>query len=291
LLQKSKLVQLVMPFTLEVGNLWRVMGDMVRAKDIGGLALLFTANFALNKGMEETRGSAVTFDPIDAMIDASNEDISAMQKVGRLGGEVLTNLPAGQFLAGLYPEYGEVGGFKGPTREELFGDRNPQRFGTGLVSAEAIKDPLFKLLPPFGGNQLKKSLEGLEVAQNEGKYKNGDGFLNSLPFMGETKELNYPVDLSFEDKLKMALFGPSATDNAQEYYDNERRPLSEKQTEKYHRAKANDEGQQFYDDLMKDRRIKTIKREVGEVKKDETLSEKERKQKLEKLLDLLRATR
>jgi len=286
LAQKSKVVQMIVPFTLEVGNLWRVMNDMKKAKDFGGLATLFASNFVLNKVMEEVRGSSVTFDPIDAMVDAYQEDLSPLQTAGRLGGEVLSNVPAGQFLAGAYPEFGEIGGFKGPTREELFGERNPQRFGTGLVAANGVTDPLFKLLPPFGGNQLKKTLEGLEVMRDGGSYKEGKGALSPIPFMGETNELKFPVEMSTEDKFKMMLFGPYASDNAREYFDDERRPLSEKQTAEYKKAEKIGKGQEFYDILMLNRRKDSAKREIKEINNDKTLTDKERKKRLEKVLKL-----
>ncbi len=144
LLQKSKVIQLVMPFTLEVANLWKVMGDFVKAKDFGGIATLFAANYLFNRAMEEIKGSPVTFDPIDALMDAVTEDdLTLLERAGRVGGEILTNLPLGQSLANIYPENGQFGPFKGPTREELFGNRNPQRFGTSLLVLEGVSDPVF----------------------------------------------------------------------------------------------------------------------------------------------------
>lgn len=287
LAQKSKVVQMIIPFTLEVGNLWRVMNDMGKAKDFGGLAILFASNFALNKVMEDIRGNPVTFDPIDAIMEASREDITPVQRGGRVAGEVLSNLPGGQFITGLYPEYGEIGGFKGPTREEFFGSRNPQRFGTGLVASNGISDPLFKLLPRFGGNQLKKTLEGMEVMKDGGSYKEGKGVLSGLPFMGETNELKFPVEMSNEDLVKMGLFGPYASDNAREYFDNERRPLSEKQTGKYKEAEARGVGQEYYDLLMGTRRDNTVKRKIKEISEDEDLTEQERIKAIERVLKQL----
>lgn len=294
LLQKSKVVQTIIPFTLEVGNAWRVMFDMVKGKDAAGIAILFTANHVLNNITEELRGSPVTFDPIDAMLEAANDELSPLETAGRLGGEVLSNVPAGQFLAGAYPEYGDIAGFKGPTREEIFGERNPQRFGTGLVAANGISDPLFKVLPSFGGNQLKKSLGGLEIMKNGGSYKDGKGVTNAFPFMGETKELKFPVEMSNEDKVKMSLFGPYATDNAREYFDEERRPLSEKQTDEFKEAEARGLGQESYEYLMDKRVVDTeksklnkAKKSIKEIQEDATLTDKERKEAIAEVLKIL----
>ncbi|WP_391119383.1 hypothetical protein [Psychrobacillus sp. L3] len=286
LLQKSKVVQMVMPFTLEVGNQWYVMRDMVKSKDFVGLPLMLVANHVLNKAMEEIRGDAVTFDPIDAVKEGMNDGLSPARIGGRLGGEVLSNIPGGQYLAGLYPEYGGIGGVKTPTRADLFADRNPQRFGTGLVLNNGVTDPLFKLLPPFGGNQLKKTLGGLEVMQNGGSFKKGTGKLSGLPFMGKTDELKFPIENSPEDKLKMLLFGPNASDNAREYFDNKRSPLGVKQTEEYKKAVDRGKGQEFYESILKTRSDDSVKRKIKEIEKDKTLTDEERRKRLLKVLKL-----
>ncbi|MET3699508.1 hypothetical protein SAMN05877753_111146 [Bacillus oleivorans] len=286
LLQKSKAFQFMMPFTLEVANLWHVMRDFVKAKDFGAIATLFLANFLLNKGMEETRGFGVTFDPIDATLDAvGDEELTNLQRVGRLGGEVLTNLPAGQFLANLYPEYGQIGNVTGlPTREQLFGERNPQRFGTGLLVQDAITDPIFKFALPFGGNQLKKTLEGAEALTNEGEYKKD----SSLPFVGENEKLRFPIENpSLWNSSKGLLFGPSAFDEASEFYDNDRRLLSEKQTEDYEKLREYGKGKEFYDDLMKQREIATIERKIKEVDENEEMTHAEKQMEILRLLSKL----
>ncbi|AYC30002.1 hypothetical protein [Paenisporosarcina cavernae] len=288
LAQKAKVTQLIAPFTLEVGNLWRVMNDMKMEKDFGGLALLFASNFVLNKVMEETRGSSVTFDPIDAALDASEPGLTPLQRAGTMAGEIASNVPLGQFFANLYPEYGKAGPFDGPTREELFGSRNPQRFGTGLVSMEAIQDPLFKLLPPFGGNQIKKTLNGTETLRDEGQFKDGKGTGKSIPLFGDKEELKYPVERNYENLIKSILFGPSATDEAKKYYKNEFRPLSANQTADYETAKSRDVGKEFYDYLMITRREDSVKRKIKEILNDESLSETERTKEVNRVLEELK---
>ncbi|TYS46770.1 hypothetical protein [Bacillus infantis] len=281
LLQKAKTTQLVMPFTLEVANLWKVIGDMGKKKDFGGIATLFVANYILNKGMEETRGSAVTFDPIDALADAlGNDELSNTQKAGRVVGEVLTNVPLGQHIAGLYPEYGEVLNIKGPTRAELFGERDPQRFGTGLVAANSVNDALFKFALPFGGNQLKKTLSGIDAINNEGSYKKDSPV--SIPMLGDNEKLKYPVDPNLWNNTKGLLFGAGAFNEARDYYDERRRPLSENQTAEYEDAKLTGTEQEYYKNLMSERKVKTIENKIKEVEKDKSLSDKEKMQKIMK---------
>jgi hypothetical protein len=280
LAQKSKVIQLIAPFTLEVGNQWKVMGDFVKTKDFMGLGTLLVANYMINKVAEETRGFGVTFDPIDAMTGAlGNEDLNTLEKAGRIGGEFLSNMPMGMYAASVYPEYGMDGML--PTREELFGDRNPQRFGTGLLAGDAITDPVFKLFFPFGGNQISKTTRGINDIVNEGSYIEKPKYTPNIPGVGELNKLRYPTENNKPlDDVKSVLFGPSATSSAKEYYDNNRRPLSENQTTEYQEAQEKGSGQEFYDNLMTEREIK---REIQEIKDNKEMSESQKEKEIEKL--------
>lgn len=277
LAQKSKLVQMVAPFQIEVANLWRVQKDFIKEKDFGALITLYLGSYVLNKGMEETRGSGVTFDPIDAIVDAfTAEDLSALERVGRLAGEVLSNVPGGQTLASVYPEYGTD---KLPTREELFGDRDPNRFGEGLLIAKSAQDPLYKLAMPFGGAQLKKTVEGLKAVGKEGAYtRNGE-------------RLKYPVEDNLRNRLQGTFFGPYAVPEAQKFYDEGRSPLSAKQTTEYEKRKSNGTSNAFYNDTMNRREIKQLEKLVDKVKQDKELTKKERQRKLDELMKRLRAVK
>lgn len=216
LLQKSKLFQLVAPFQLEVANLWHVQKDFVNAKDFGAIATLFVANYVMNKGAEKIRGSAVTLDPIQATIDAihayQDEDdhkVGAARAAGRLAGEVLSNVPGGQTAAALYPEYGMKVGDENVTRKELFGRKDPTRFGGGLLVASALKDPASKLLPPFGGVQAKKTYEGLKAYQ-AGEVTDKSG----------KKQFDVPSDL--KTVAQSAVFGKYSTPEARASFDQQK---------------------------------------------------------------------
>lgn len=292
LMQKSTLFQSVAPFQLEVANQWRVMKEFVKEKDFAGIATLLFGSYLLNKGMEKIKGSGVIFDPIQAILDASAEDLTVGQRVGRLAGEVLSNIPLGQSIASLYPEYG--GKFMGlenifgelPTRKNLFGDNDPTRFGGGPLIAGAIQDPLYKALFPFGGNQIKKTLQGLTAINKEGDYVKN--YATDFFKFGQldNNQLRYPIDLNNPAKqLQVLAFGPSATQEAQMYYKNERRPLSEQQTKKYESVS---DKQGYYDYLMKARKIETLKRQINEIKKDPKLSFDDKKEKIQKVVEKLR---
>lgn len=236
ILQKSKTFQLIAPFQLEVANLWKVQREFVKEKDFGALITLYLGAWMFNKGMEETRGSKVVFDPVDALHDAfTDEDIKGLGKVGRVAGEVLSNVPLGQTLANFYPEYGTK---HLPSREQFFGDTDPNRFGSGLLVAKGVQDPLYKLALPFGGTQVQKTIKGFNALNEEAAYN-----------PKETK-LKFPVERNLENIGKGLMFGPNALDEAKEYYNNDGRPLSEKQTAIYKQLQVLGVEEDYYSRLM-----------------------------------------
>lgn len=217
IIQKSKLFQVVAPFQLEVQNVWHVLGDFVNKKQFGAIATTMVTVFLMNRVAEEIRGSDVAFDPINAMWEGyklfesdPNKWRGAGRAGGRLVGEVLSNVVFGQTIAAQYPQYGtEIGGVKLPSREEFFGDEDPTRFGTSPLVMQSAQDPLYKILPPFGGGQLKKTVGGAKAIRN-GDVVRADG------------KLMYEVDTnSPESIIKNLIFGKYSTDEAREYFDEE----------------------------------------------------------------------
>jgi len=93
-----------------------------------------------------------------------------------------------------------------PTRKEIFGRNDPTRFGTGLLVNKGISDPLFKVLPPFGGAQIKKTIQGIK-AVNKGKSETVAG------------KFQYKINKTPGNKVKASLFGKSSLPESQAYYD------------------------------------------------------------------------
>lgn len=269
LVQKAKVTQMLAPFQLEVGNLWWVMKDFVDEKAFGKITTLFVMNYLFNRAAEQLRGSAVTFDPIQAMIDAFgelDEENGAVKAGGRLAGEFLSNIPGGQSVAALYPEYGfKAGGFEAPTREELFGRADPTRFGEGLLAGKAIQDPLFKVLLPYGGNQLKKTLEGI-FAADQGYSETGN-ILDQI--LNNDGEVRYGIDDNLKNRVQTALFGQYSTPEAREFFKENRSNLSEKQSAHY--RSLDEEGRKkFIEELYKSRELEKMSNEIDEaIKKGE----------------------
>jgi len=224
LAQKSRLFQMLAPFQLEVGNLWWVMKDFVDEKAFGKLATLFVMNYLFNRTAEQIRGSAVTLDPIQATIDALGEldkEDGALRAVGRLAGEALSNIPGGQTAATLYPEYGVKVPFTDTTltRKEFFGREDPTRFGSGLMIAKGLQDPLYKLALPFGGQQIQKTVEGIKTVSQGYSESKAD---NVRPYTIEPTLRNYG---------QAGLFGKYSLPQARESFKKDERVFGEKQSE------------------------------------------------------------
>lgn len=256
LLQKSKVFQLVAPFQLEVTNLWHVMSEHVKAKDFAAMAILLTGNYLFNNFMKSTTGSKVVFDPVGATVDVlTSDDKSASAIIGRLSGELFSNLPVGNVMASQF--------FDEETRKKYFGSEDPTRFGTGVIvpvvqdatsATMKLIDGKFtdigpellnigsKTVLPFGGAQAKKTYEGLNTYL-QGSSKTPDG------------KMRFPVGKTPENAVKSALFGQYSTNEAREYFDKDRRPLSEKQTSQTENA---DDKQKAYSIIMYEREYEKI---------------------------------
>jgi len=256
ILQKSKLFQLVAPFTLEVNNLWKVQKDFIDKKDFGALAILYGANFLLNEAMEDIRGSRVTFDPIEAIMQGASESEGlgdAMVNIpGRLTGEILGNIPSGQAVAQLVPEFSkgtdieipesirgivpspfqtEEGTIQIPSREQIFGETDPTRFGTQLPLVRALQRPVSSLALPFGGQQARKTLEGAEALGLVPEPTPQGLELPSFPSARtSTDRLITPVDPTPTSIAKGLLLGKSAIPELQAYYNEGKPPFGKTQT-------------------------------------------------------------
>jgi len=222
-IQSSQVFQLLAPFQYEMTNVWWIMEDIAKsdkklAGKIGQFMMFFVAVYITDNIFEKVTGGRPLFDPIEATIDAIKEIESDpgltgyVKGGGRLFGEALSNLPMGSTLAQSYPEFGEnIGGAKLPTRKEFFGSADPTRFGEGLLSTKALSDPLFKVLPSYGGGQIKKTLQGLTTV-DQGKSTTASG------------ATQYKVDTSFRNYLQGALLGKYALPETVNYYKKQAAP-------------------------------------------------------------------
>lgn len=280
LAQKSKTLQVLAPFTLEVGNQWKVLKEMLGEKDASGIITFLIASYGLNKAVEQLRGNGVSFDPIDALIDGySQTEGSTQDKIkgalGSLAGEVIGNIPGGNLITNASVADKKIP-FTNTRFQDLFGNRDPNRFGSGLTLSKIFQDPLY-LAAPFGASQFRKTTTGLDAIMNEGVYKGDNGF---VPFTGDKAQLQYPIETNPLKNLQLLLMGPNAVPEARDYYNNKRRPLSEKQTNAYEEMKKLGMGKEYYNNLMTERRAKTIERNIKAIQKDKNMTPEEKRAKI-----------
>lgn len=259
LIQKSKMFQLVAPFQLEVANAWHVMGGWMNKKQFGKLMSFFVLNHVFNKGAEAIRGSGVVFDPIQAGVEAytayteeADKKVGALRAAGRVGGEVLGNVPLGQTAAATYPEYGIKVGGESVTRKELFGKGDPTRFGSGILLTKGLQDPLSKILPPFGGVQAKRTLQGL-------------GAVREGASTTKTGRVRFPVEQTPANIAKAAAFGQFSLPGAREYFDKQGKSESKSISNEFNKLKTDEQKAQLWDQMVKDGRIN--KDNISDIKK------------------------
>lgn len=250
LLQKSKTFQLIAPFQLEVGNVWHVMREWAGEKAANKFVTFFVASYVMNRMAKNLRGSDVSFDPINAMIEAANTleeeentGRGAFMAAGRLLGEILSNAPLGQSIASIYPEYGaQIGDTRLPTRGDFFGEGDPTRFGSGPLFVRGVTDPL-AVVPPFGGQQLKRTYQGIQ-SWARGYDESASG------------KIRMPIEQSPINLIKSATFGKYSTKDARDYFNNDRSVLGEKQSETYKRiykTQGPEAAKRYYDSIISKR--------------------------------------
>lgn len=285
--QKSKIMNLVAPFTLEVGNAWKVLGKQMNEKDFAGVVTFLAASYGLNTVMRDVKGNDVSFNPVGAVMDGINDKKAlttgdkAKLAAGNLAGEIAGNIPGGSYIPQL------LGGINPAAKKAIFGNNSPDRFGTGVgVTGTAFapiidlingdknklgKDAL-KLALPFGGNQAQKTLSG-SMALSKGGAFNKKG------------QLEYPIDSkNTADLLQSLLLGPSTASQGRTYFKDHQSALSDKQTQQYETA-ANK--QDYYNKLQIQRQAKTIQKSMKDLQKDPSLTPQEKQQKLMVLIQQL----
>lgn len=291
ILQKAKTFQVFAPFTLEVGNQWKVLSQMVGKKDAAGIITALVASYGINKAAEEIRGSSgVSFDPIDAIIEGymkkdGNVEQKSLHALASLAGESIGNIPGGNILTQMVNTEKRIP-FTDLKFKDAFGERNPNRYGTGLVLSKAFEDPAYVALP-FGASQMRKTSKGLDALKNKGVYVPGN---NPIPYPivdGPKKKLMYPVNPNTFEKVKLPLFGPSATSDAKAYYDNKRVPLNETQTDIYRRL-GKEEKTDLYNFLRIAKNKPSLKGKITRVEKNQKLSDEE---KLQKFIDIMNSVK
>ncbi len=238
--EKNPVTKIFTQFQLEVNNQYRYMfKDIPRdlaEKGLGAIALAFFKMFVgawlYNIVSEKIMGRKAAFSPIDLVASAyeniTDDNKKTYDKVADIATDIGEQVP---FLGGL------IGGGRVPVSGAIPNISNLTKASIGLATGEMdskkatdtlkkeISKPLYYLLPPFGGGQLKKSIEGISTVANGGSY--------GIDSKGE-ETLQFPVEnASVKDYVQAGVFGKYSLPIAREYQNRNFKSLTAKQTETY----------------------------------------------------------
>lgn len=236
--KKNPVAKLFTAFQLEVNNQYGYMfkdiptdlGGEAKEKLVGAFVKMFLGAFFYNMLAEEITGRKSALSPIDIAIDsyktATNENLGLGEKVTSIGGDLIGEAP---FLGGV------AGGGRLPIQAalpsvsdtvssvaDLF-DMNVENKTSAINTLKKeLSKPLYYVALPFAGGQLKKTIEGLSMYNED------------LPIAGSytnSGKLRYTVSEDLGTKIKAGIFGQYSVKEAKEYFDEGYSPLTEKQTQ------------------------------------------------------------
>ena len=241
--EKNPVTKVFTQFQLEVNNQFRYMfKDIPRDLADEGLGAIAKAFFKMFVGAyiynwisEKITGRKPAFSPIDIAVSTyknfADDSKKTFDKLSDTATEIGEQLP---FVGGL------IGGGRVPVNGAIPNIANVGKGVTGLVTGEMdsskakdtigkeLSKPLYYLLPPFGGAQIKKSVEGISTVANGGSY--------GLDNKGN-ETLQIPVeDKSVKNYVKAGLFGKYALPEAKNYTERDYKSLNANQTKMYKKS-------------------------------------------------------
>lgn len=227
---KNPIVKLFTSFQLEVANQYNYMfKDMPRnLKNQGILKLtsaflkMFLGAWLWNKFSDSLTGRKSAFSPIDIIsetVDEFKKDKSIYNKLSSTTKSVASELP---FIGGL------LGGGRlpissalpdlGTTVESITNLGNDDKRQTAIKNLEKeLSKPLFYVAMPFGGGQLKKTIEGASMYSN--KLPTAGSYTNS-------GNLRFTVDKSPIGVTKALIFGQYSSKEAKDYINSDYKAIN-----------------------------------------------------------------
>lgn len=238
-LYNSKMVGLVTQFQLEVNNqLYSMFYDTYHESKENAknnalrtaagmtftLGQLFAFTHLFGKTFESIAGYNPTFDIIGIIATAlgvgdDDDDKPTSERLKEAADQLVDALPYVNILTGggRIPVASGIPNIVGV----MTGGKDD--YGNELTLEDELKKLLY-LVPPTGGNQIKKTTQGLKMFDKD----------NPVPgSYTDSGNLRFPVEDTPLNRIQAGLFGQWSNENAREYFDNKRQPLKEKQIQEY----------------------------------------------------------
>ena len=260
---RNPIAKVFSQFQLEVNNQYRFMlKDLPRdMKKEGFMKLgmaffkMFIGAFLYNQLNEKLTGRKSAFSPIDIVKDAiktsTNPNLGTYDKVSTISKDVAKELP---FIGGF------LGGGRLPVSSALPSISALTEAGIGLSTGEMdsdtalkkigneMKKPAAYLLPPMGGGQIKKTIEGLSM------YSDDKPVAGSYTDSGN---LRFTADNSTWGKIKAGIFGQYSSDSANEYIDSGFKTIDKKNIDELKKLDMNStEYREYQGNLKEAKKIK-----------------------------------
>lgn len=197
------------------------------SKTAAKVALVFTelaiAQHLFGKAFESIAGYNPAFDIIEVLMtalgfdDEEESEDTALDNIEQGFLALLEDLPyTSTFTGGRIPLSSAL-----PITELIKGE---DEYGNEKSRLETLGEIAPYYVLPGGYGQAKKTIQGLSM------------FSGDHPIAGsytDSGNLRFPVDDTLANKVQAGIFGQWASENARDYFDNERAPLNEKQTQEF----------------------------------------------------------
>ena len=260
--RKSPLIKLFTAFQLEVNNQYgymlkdlpRNLSDEAKNKLVGAFVKMFIGAWLYNKFSEAVVGRKSAFSPIDIISDSvqtAQGDSSIYDKLSSISNNIVSELPfvGGIMGGGRLPIQAAIPDI-GTTVESVtqLSDSSKRTKAIKNLATELSK-PIFYVAMPFGGGQIKKTIEGASMYSHDipGSYTS-------------TGKLRFTVK---KDPLSVAqslLFGQYSSKEARKYFNAGYAPLTENQTKEFKELNISmDTYRKYRSDLTELNKIKSDK--------------------------------
>lgn len=236
---KNPLLKPFTAFQLEVNNQYQyIFKDLPRDLKDDGLKKLLSAYlkmffgaWAYNQISEKLVGRKSAFSPTDTVLEiceiSKNKNLNFSDKVIKATKTLTQDVPfiGGVLGGGRLPISAALPSASTLTKSAgklLDGKKENNKEALIDTGKETLK-PLLYVGLPFGGGQLKKSVEGASMYLNNKDIKGSYNSKGELKFEAKKDPLSV---------AKNILFGPSSSKEAQEYYSNGYAPIDKKTLDK-----------------------------------------------------------
>ena len=234
---KNPLIKVLTAFQLEVSNQYGYMlkdlpadvGKKSKVNLVKAYFSMFIGAYVYNELASKLTGRYAAFDPVRILKDLLSDLFDDEEEKPRdnilgaikgFGKDVAEEVP---FIGGL------LGGGRVPISsalpdlEEMWDALHEDEFSEGAKKfAKSLDGTFYYGVLPMGGGQIKKTVEGLSMFD--------DDFPTAGSYTG-SGDLRFPVEDTHLNRLQAGMFGQWSSKNARDYFEEGRSPLSEKQTQ------------------------------------------------------------